>query len=73
MGMSEEELVLLARISLSLGTEDNSIALLAIQYRPCCLPGPNLIRRSVSRGSVVGSNSSPWRLRAASVYWASLG
>jgi len=62
MGMSEE-LVLVCRIWLSLGTKDDSIALLAIQYRPCCFPPPNLITRSVSRVWVAGSKSSPWRVR----------
>ena len=73
MGMSEELLVPSRRIWLSVGTEDDSMALLAIQYRLCCFPPPNLIKRSVSRGSVAGSNVSPWRWRATEVYSASLG
>jgi hypothetical protein len=70
--MGREELVLLARIWARLGTEAELIVLSAIQYRSCCFPPPSLMMMSVSRGSVVGSKSSPWRWRAAEVYSVSL-
>jgi hypothetical protein len=70
--MGREELVLLARILVRLGTEAESTVLSTIQYRPCCFPPPSLIRRSMSRGWVVGSKSSPWCWRATEVYSLSL-
>ena len=70
--MGTEPLVLLTRIKARLSTEDDSMALLAIQYRSCCFSSPSLIRRSVSRGWVAGSKSSPRRVRAADVYSVSL-
>jgi hypothetical protein len=70
--MGTELLVLLDRIVARLSTEDEEMALLAIQYRPCCFPPPSLITRSVSRGWAVGSKSAPWRSRAAAVYSVSL-
>ena len=64
--------MLLARISARMGTEAESTVLSAIQYRSCCFPPPSLIRRSMSRGWVAGSKSSPWRSQAAEVYSLSL-
>ena len=70
--MGREELVLLARMSVRLGAEAESTVLSAIQYRLCCFPPPSLIRRSVSRGWVARSKSSPWRSWATEVYSLSL-
>jgi hypothetical protein len=48
-------LVLLARTSDRVGVDDESIAPLVIQYRPCLLPPPTLMRTSPSMSSVLGS------------------
>jgi hypothetical protein len=44
--MAGLELVLLARTLDRVGVDDKSIALSAIQYRPCLLPPPTLMRTS---------------------------
>jgi hypothetical protein len=53
--MARLALVLLARALDRVGVDDESIALLAIQYSPCLLPPPTLMRTSLSMSLVLKS------------------
>jgi hypothetical protein len=58
--MAGLEPVLLPRTWNRVGVDDESIVPSAIQYRPCLLPPPTLMRTSGSICSVLGSYSVAW-------------
>jgi hypothetical protein len=62
------ELVLLARTFDTVGLEDESISPSTIQYRPCILLPPTLMRTSPFMSSVFGSYSGPWTSLVMVVY-----